>query len=598
MKSSDSLGKASTSVREFVSAINWRITAALMAVPFASEMLDSFFGKHASFIDLGDFVEFGLELLAFGGAGIVISQQISKHRQSEERFMDLYENAPHAYFTISSDGKILRANRTAEKLLGYSKDELEKMKMADLYADTPDGLAKAVNTFEQFKLGKEIGNKELQMRKNDDTVIWVSLTANQVLDSKGNIKESRSMVEDITKRKSLETEIKKLSDVVGQITESVIITDREGVIQYVNSSFTKLTEYTPDEAIGNTPRILKSGSQDQEFYESMWNTILRGEVFNGILYNKKQDGGYYWSHNIITPVMVDGEIQSFITTSRDITELLDTQEQLTQKAAFVDRNPGPVLQIGKKGDIRDFNVAAEKIFGGGLKGVSVYNVLTSLDQDYLKYLSAGTTTCDVTVDNKAYSFVLVGDPEQERVNAYGLDITEIMKLARYDALTGLANRRHFLEQAGILFENAKRYKHPSTLVYVDLDGFKQINDSYGHAAGDILLKAFAEGCTAVVREADLIGRLGGDEFIMYLAETDGERAVAFINRLDDYFSQKEITISEGVTRKIQMSKGVITFGPTSESLDALVTLADETMYSAKQTEKGSAKYADYVAPLV
>jgi len=125
-------------------------------------------------------------------------------KESKKIFQDLYENAPNAYFCIGTDGHILRCNKKASDLLGYSKEDLIGNSVLELYADTPYGKEKASNIFEGFKAGDTINDVELQMQKSDGTPLWVSLTVNATRDAKGRIVESRSMVIDITNRKNAE----------------------------------------------------------------------------------------------------------------------------------------------------------------------------------------------------------------------------------------------------------------------------------------------------------------------------------------------------------------------------------------------------------
>ncbi len=132
-----------------------------------------------------------------------------KIKESEEKYRSLYEEAPNAYFSISPDKSILGYNKTAEMLLGYTKEEFSKMKVIDLYADTKNGSEKAKNIFQRFLQGEKIQDEELQMKKKSGESFWISLTVKPILDQSGNVIESRSMVIDINKRKEAEEKLKK-----------------------------------------------------------------------------------------------------------------------------------------------------------------------------------------------------------------------------------------------------------------------------------------------------------------------------------------------------------------------------------------------------
>ncbi|HKT70612.1 MAG TPA: PAS domain S-box protein, partial [Terriglobales bacterium] len=135
----------------------------------------------------------------------------------------------------------------------------------------------------------------------------------------------------ITERRRAEEKLRKLSSAVEQAADVVVMTNREGAIEYVNPAFEKLTGYTREEVLGQNPRLLKSGSQDAHFYQQMWQTILRGEVYRGVMINRKKSGELYYAEKTITPVLdAAGQITHFISNDRDITERRKLQEQLQQ----------------------------------------------------------------------------------------------------------------------------------------------------------------------------------------------------------------------------------------------------------------------------
>lgn len=126
-------------------------------------------------------------------------------------------------------------------------------------------------------------------------------------------------------------EIVLLTRAVEQTADSVIVTDRRGVIQYVNPAFEATTGYAPDEAVGRTPAILKSGRHDTQFYERMWGELLEGRSYRGILANRKKDGAFYWAEQTITPIRSDeGEITHFVSVLKDVTDLRRQHEQEVQ----------------------------------------------------------------------------------------------------------------------------------------------------------------------------------------------------------------------------------------------------------------------------
>ena len=144
-----------------------------------------------------------------------------------------------------------------------------------------------------------------------------------------NKKAALEIFQDITERRQAEKTMEKLAVAVRQTADIVVITDKKGNIEYVNPAFEKQTGYKLGEIVGETPRILKSGKQDQHFYEQLWKTILSGFIFKGVLINKKKNGQLYYSEKTITPIIgKDGNITHFVSTDRDITEHRRAEEGL------------------------------------------------------------------------------------------------------------------------------------------------------------------------------------------------------------------------------------------------------------------------------
>jgi diguanylate cyclase (GGDEF)-like protein len=161
--------------------------------------------------------------------------------------------------------------------------------------------------------------------------------------------------------------------------------------------------------------------------------------------------------------------------------------------------------------------------------------------------------------------------------------------ARTDYLTGVANLRYFSELADIELSRARRFGRPLTLAYLDLDNFKLVNDRLGHAAGDVVLKKVAETIRSSIRGIDLLGRVGGDEFVMLFPETGPDTANAVIER-----------IQKGLLKVIQENRwpitssiGVLTCVKIPDSIHTLVTAADHLMYSVKAAGKDSVRYEVY-----
>jgi len=152
--------------------------------------------------------------------------------------------------------------------------------------------------------------------------------------------------------------------------------------------------------------------------------------------------------------------------------------------------------------------------------------------------------------------------------------------ASTDPLTGVSNRRRFYELAEIEIERQKRYGHPFTVSYIDIDNFKQINDTLGHAEGDNLLRFIAESIRHNMRKTDIVGRLGGDEFALLMPETGEEAALKVVSKVQ---TLKDLIKQEGLT--ITLSIGMVTYLIPPASVDEMIKTADSLMYVAKKSGK-------------
>jgi diguanylate cyclase (GGDEF)-like protein len=156
-------------------------------------------------------------------------------------------------------------------------------------------------------------------------------------------------------------------------------------------------------------------------------------------------------------------------------------------------------------------------------------------------------------------------------------------LSRSDHLTHLANRRAFEESLEMECKRSRRYNRPITLVYMDLDDFKKVNDGRGHQTGDQVLAAVAEALRSSLRATDTVARLGGDEFAILLPETDAQVAPVIMKKLN--------AVLQGLVQRtrwpVGFSFGVISFPAPLDSPEAMLELADKLMYQAKRSGKGA-----------
>jgi len=159
------------------------------------------------------------------------------------------------------------------------------------------------------------------------------------------------------------------------------------------------------------------------------------------------------------------------------------------------------------------------------------------------------------------------------------------KLARLDHLTRVPNSRAFTELAEREIARVRRHSRPLTMVYIDIDNFKKVNDEQGHSAGDELLRAVASCIKDSLRATDVVARLGGDEFAALLPETDKDQAREVVDRMQTQVADRMKAGNWPVT----LSVGAVTYAEAPDSVDELLRRADKLMYAAKRDGKGSAR---------
>ena len=178
------------------------------------------------------------------------------------------------------------------------------------------------------------------------------------------------------------------------------------------------------------------------------------------------------------------------------------------------------------------------------------------------------------------------------------DLTEHKKLqfaledmARTDGLTGLANRQAFLGRANGEFSRARRYSRSLSVIMIDIDHFKSINDQYGHAAGDQVLRQLGRQCQRELRDSDFLGRIGGEEFALLLPDTPKDNTLYVAERMREQLSKTAITLDNGITLTITASFGVAAMIDEDADFNAVLHRADVAMYDAKHGGRNQVKSA-------
>ncbi|MEE9497191.1 MAG: PAS domain S-box protein, partial [Desulfobacterales bacterium] len=277
---------------------------------------------------------------SFDELEIRVEQRTAELSESEKRFALAVRAAGGGIWDLEPQtGKVWYSERYKE-LLGYHDNEYEESFFAWEDSLHPDDREAAVAAVQDHLDNKTPYQQEFRMRCKSGEYRWFRATGQALWDENGQPHRMAGSIVDINVRKKAQDQLRKLSRATENSPASVVITDKNGTIEYVNPTFCKVTGYSKEEAIGNNPRVLKSGNLPESFYKDMWETILSGKTWRGDFINRKKSGGEYWESASISPIKnSDGEITHFVAVKQDITERKHMEKELIQaKQAADDAN--------------------------------------------------------------------------------------------------------------------------------------------------------------------------------------------------------------------------------------------------------------------
>ncbi len=406
-------------------------------------------------------------------------------RTSEEKYRMLVEQASDAIFLVSFEGYFLDVNPAGCSLTGYSRQEI-------LGAHVRDAMRNLLGIplyFERLRQGKVLISEREIVRK-DGVRIWVEVSATRLSD--GNF---QGIARDVTQRKQMEQKLRQLSSAVEHGPSSILISNAEGQIEYVNLKFTEVTGFTLEEVLGRTPFDTFGATEMQaEARLQHVQTIRSGRDWHGEMLNLRKNGETYWASVSISPVMdANGSITHFVAVSEDITDRKEAEEKI------------------------------------------------------------------------------------RRLNA-GLE-----RLATTDYLTGLYNRRYFMQRGSEEFKRALRSNHPLSFLMLDVDHFKAVNDTHGHQAGDMALQQVAAALKDGLRETDILGRIGGEEFAVLLPDTQLNDAILLGQRICRSMEVAELSIPGRVLAiSLTISVGIAGLEAGMSGIEDVFRNADKALYKAKR----------------
>ncbi len=247
-------------------------------------------------------------------------------RESESRYRLLFERNLAGVYRSTLEGRILDCNDAFARMFGFqTREEMGDLSAHALYENDSD------REIFLARLSKEgsVTNYEEALKRRDGSPLWVLENVNLVGASGERVIEGTVM--DITDWRQGQSQLLLLNAAIGQAHDAVVVADPGGDILFVNPAFERITGYGREEVLGQNPRLLKSGVQDQPFYERLWATIRAGETWSGRLVNRRKDGSLFTDHTIISPILDGaGDITAFVALKRDVTQEVGLERQLAE----------------------------------------------------------------------------------------------------------------------------------------------------------------------------------------------------------------------------------------------------------------------------
>ncbi len=541
-------------------------------------------------------------------------------RKSEENLAITLQSIGDGVIATDNGGRITRMNLQAEKLIGWNLDEVIGRPLNEIFRIVSAKTGKpAVNpVYSVMQTGKTEGMaNDTTLIARDGTRRQIADSAAPIFDAKRNILGVVMVFSDVTEQYQARKELKESEArfrLLAENAQDLIYRLRlfpDYGFEYVSPSSTSITGYTPQEYYDNPTLVIKTIHPEDRY---LWKQIVKGKILidEPLFFRFTKKNGYIvWIEQRGTPVYDEsGMLIAIEGIARDITEIKRAEkEMLTQKAHFeaLFRNTKDAI-VYFDTERKGFNINKQftEMFGYELeeiKGKQISEVIDPLGKvtDYSSpRILRGE---DVKYESQRYNklgesieVLIKGGPvyvDGKITGGYTIysDITnrkraetELKYLGLHDSLTDMYNRTFFEEQ--LIYLEGRNDKYPITIVSIDVDGLKLINDTMGHVVGDKLLITCGKILKQCIRNTDILARVGGDEFIVIMPDTDDKTGEKIVKRIQTNTVKYN---NDNPQLPISISMGVATAVDGRMSIKEAYRSADDSMYNSKLHKGASAK---------
>ena len=542
-------------------------------------------------------------------------------KKSEKKYRDLVEETPIGIANIDNIGILTYINKRLEKITGYSREEVVGKNVFKLGVFSNEMLKILKGRLKARLTGGTAHlRREILLKCKNGKWIWIEITAKLI--KKWGIPSSlRITVQDITKRKRTENILqeseKKYRELVQNTNVIVLRMDINGCITFFNEFAQKFFGYTKDEILGKNVVGTIVPEMDTSYRDLK--AMIKDIIQNPNLYtineneNIRRNGERVWIlWTNKGAIDKDGHITEILCIGNDITEHKKVEEALRKSQQEFDSlfksSPEALVYMDENSNILNINPRFTELFGYTLKEVKGRNINDGmihppnkieegkkldkivLSKGYFNYEAIRKkkdgTLFPVSISG---SNILIDDQVKGMLGIY-INITErkrleeeLKKLARFDNLTDSCNRGYGLALLDRQIKLARRRKSPVLLAYIDIDNFKDINDTFGHEEGDKVLKEVVKLLKSTLREIDIICRMGGDELLLILPDSSLRDIPLIKERLNKNVKRLNQTLNEPY--KIEFSIGFSCYDPDNpQSIDELIKIADKKMYEEKSSK--------------